>query len=154
MVCKDSNSDPTKRIAMLWEDAAVYEGQVFVPPAGGVDMSSGAYKYPSVKAQSEDETSILNYYKAAMRIRNRHPDIARGTVEKLESQSPYLSAFKKTYNGKSVTVLVNLSESEDFTVDVSSYGDVKLADLLDAVGDSSVKGNSVVMKPFSIVVLA
>ncbi|WP_251615364.1 alpha-amylase family glycosyl hydrolase [Pumilibacter muris] len=154
MVCKDSSSDPTKRIAMLWDDAAVYEGQVFVPPASGVDMSANAYKYPSVKAQSENETSILNYYKAAMRIRNRHPEIARGIVEKVQSQSPYLSAFKKTYNGKSVTVLVNLSESEDFTVSISSYGDVKLTDLLDAVGESSVKGDSLVMKPFSIAVLA
>ena len=154
MICADAKSDPTKRIPMLWEDSHVYEGQVFVPPANGVDISKKAYKYPSVKEQQADEESMLNYYKGAMRIRNRHREIARGTVEKLDSVSPYVSAFAKTYEGKSVVVLVNLSDSEAFTVDIAAYGNYKLSDLLDTEGDSSISGNTLKMQPFSIAVLA
>ena len=88
-----------------------------------------------------------------MQLRNRHPEIARGTIEKAESVSPYVAAIKKTWQGKSVVILVNLSESESFDVKISSYGDMKVADTLDAIGASSVSGDNLLLQPYSIVVL-
>ena len=88
-----------------------------------------------------------------MRLRNRHPEIARGTVEKAESVSPYVAAIKKTWQGKSIYILVNLSETESFDVSLKTYGDVEVADTLNAIGASSVDGDNLLLQPYSIVVL-
>lgn len=154
MICADANSDPTKRIPMRWGDDDIFEGQVRVPPAAGVTIDASAYRYPSVQTQEADEFSILNYYKALMRIRNRHPEIARGTIEALASGDPYVAAFTKTYQGSSVTVLVNLSESNTAKVDLSSFSG-KLSDVLDASKNyTQCSGNTLTMQPYSIAVLA
>lgn len=154
MVCKSADSDPTKRIPMRWSENDMAIGQVFIPPQPGVAIGADAYRYPSVEVQQEDEFSILNYYKKAMNLRHRHPEIARGTVEALIAPNPYVAAFKKTYDGKSVIVLVNLSDSESTTVSLSDYGDVKVKDLLDAGKSKSSSSNkSVELQPYSIAVL-
>lgn len=154
MVCKDASSDPTKRIPILWSDNLMAEGQVFMPPEKGVDISAGAYRYPSVAEQQEDENSILAYYKKVMNMRHRHPEIARGTVEALSSPNPNIAVFKKTYDGKSVTVLVNLSSEETYAVNLSDYGDVQVKDLIDATREKSTSSKKeVTMKPYSIAVL-
>lgn len=154
MVCKNADSDPTKRIPMLWSDNPMAEGQVFMPPQPGVSIGADAYRYPSVEVQQEDEFSILAYYKKVMNMRHRHPEIARGTVEALPAPNASVAAFKKTYEGKSVIVLVNLSYDETYTVSLSDYGNVKVKDVIDAtVEKSSSSKKSVTMKPYSIAIL-
>lgn len=152
MICQDSSSDPTKRIPILW-DSEITEGQVLKPPQPGINIGAKAYKYPSVAEQQADSESILNYYKAAMRLRNRHPELARGTVASLDPPNDYVGAFKKTYDGKSIVVLVNLSEQENYTVDFSAYGDVKVVDILDVSGKSKASGKKLNMQPYSIAIL-
>ncbi len=151
MRCADPDSDPTKRIAMRWSEKDMAEGQVFIPPQAGVAMGQSAYPNGSVESQQDDPTSILNYYKAAMRLRNRHPELARGTVERVDLDNRYVAAFTKTYRGSKITVLVNLSDFESFEIDVSGYGSVQ--DILDA-GDaaSAVKGTTLTMQPYSIAI--
>ena len=154
MVCKDASSDPTKRIPMRWSDNLMAEGQVFIPPQPGVSIGADAYRYPSVAEQQEDEFSILAYYKKVMNMRHRHPEIARGTVEALSAPNASVAAFKKTYDGKSITVLVNLSDMETYTVNLSDYGDVKVTDLIDATREKSASSKKdVTMKPYSIAIL-
>ena len=153
MVCKDADSDPTKRIAMRWEDKDMAEGQVFIPPEPGVKMDKSAYPNGSVASQLNDPDSILNYYKAAMRLRNRHPELARGTIAKLDSPNGYVAAFSKTYNNEQIIVLVNLSDFESQKVDISAYGNVKLADVLDVSGKTALSGKTLTMQPYSIAIL-
>lgn len=155
MICSDVGNDPSKRIPMRWAESDMAEGQVFnYKPQGynGV-INKSLYPNGSVETQKDDPTSIFNYYKAAMRLRNRHPEIARGTVEKAESVSPYVAAIKKTWQGKSIYILVNLSETESFDVSLKTYGDVEVADTLNAIGASSVDGDNLLLQPYSIVVL-
>lgn len=155
MICSDIGNDPSKRIPMRWAESDMAEGQVFnYKPQGynGV-INKSLYPNGSVESQKDDPTSIFNYYKAAMRLRNRHPEIARGTVEKAESVSPYVAAIKKTWQGKSIYILVNLSETESFDVSLKTYGDVEVADTLNAIGASSVDGDNLLLQPYSIVVL-
>ena len=154
MVCKDADSDPTKRIPMLWGEDIMAAGQVFIPPQPNISIGSDAYRYPSVEVQQEDEFSILAYYKKVMNMRHRHPEIARGTVEALSAPNASIAAFKKTYEGQSVTVLVNLSDVDTYTVNLADYGDVKVKDLIDATKEKSTSSKkSVTMKPYSIAIL-
>jgi glycosidase len=104
-----SDADPTKRIAMKWEDKNVYTGLTYMPPEG-VTVNKDSYIYPSVLTQQSDENSILNYYKKAMWMRHRNPEIARGTIEKLLVTDKYVSAFSKTWKGSKIVVLINLSD--------------------------------------------
>ena len=144
--------DPTKRIAMYWQDG-VYHGWTYMPPEG-IKVDKNSYIYPSVADQQADAGSILNYYKQAMKIRNKHPEIARGVVEKLTSSDGYIAAMKKTYEGKSVVIILNLSDYEEKTVDVSVYGEnLKLCDTLNVYVQSAINGSTLTMQPYSIAVL-
>ena len=144
--------DPTKRIAMYWQDG-VYHGWTYMPPEG-IKVDKNSYIYPSVADQQADAGSILNYYKQAMKIRNKHPEIARGVVEKLTSSDGYIAAMKKTYEGKSVVIILNLSDYEEKTVDVSVYGEnLKLCDTLNVYGQSAINSSTLTMQPYSIAIL-
>ncbi len=153
MTCTNAADDYTKRVPMKWVEAAMAEGQVFCSPTAGYPVSERSYAFGSVEYQRADDASILNYYKNAMRLRNRHPEIARGTVETAESVSPYVAAIKKTWQGKSVYILVNLSKEESFEVPLSTYGNVRVADTLNVDKTSTAKGGTLTIQPYSIVVL-
>ncbi len=153
MTCSDSNSDPTKRVAIRWSENEMAIGQVFMPPVKGMVVNPSSYNFGSVETQQEEEDSILNYYKGAMRLRNRHPEIARGTIEELPSPNSYVSAFKKTWNGESVIILVNLNDLDSYKIDLSTYGDVAVEDTLNVQNRSSVNGSTLTLQPYSIVVL-
>lgn len=152
MVNASDESDPSKRIAMYWQDG-VYPGWTYMPPEG-IKVDKNSYKYPSVADQQADENSILNYYKQAMKIRNKHPEIARGVVEKLETPNGYVGVFKKTYKGSSVIILVNLSDFEEIQIDISAYGsNLKLCDTLNVNGNTKLSEKTLTMQPYSIAVL-
>ena len=153
MTCSDSNSDPTKRVAIRWAQDEMAEGQVIMPPERGMRVDPSSYSFGSVEEQMENEKSILNYYKQAMRLRNRHPELARGTIEKLSSPDPYVAAFSKTWNGESIIVLANLSDVDLYKVDISEYGNVEVADILNVQNRSVVNGNMLTLQPYSIVIL-
>lgn len=151
MTCA-SSQDETKRIPMKWSDNDVAVGQVFVPPMQGMRVDQKSYSFGSVEEQAQEPNSILNYYKEAMRIRNCHPEIARGEIEALESVSPYIAAIKKTWNGNSIVILVNMSSEESFNVPISNYGK-KVTDTLNVYDASSVKGGTLTLQPYSIAVI-
>ena len=153
MTCSDKNSDPTKRVPMRWANSDVAPGQVFMPPSEGMRIDPKSYSFGSVEDQEGDPDSILNYYKQAMRMRNSHPEIARGKIEIVESISPYVAAIKKTWNDSSIIILVNLSSEESFDVNLSMYGDVEVRTTLNVFDASSVKNGKLTLQPYSIAVL-
>ena len=119
----------------------------------GVTVNKNSYVYPSVLTQQADEGSILNYYKNAMWIRHRNPEIARGTIEKLPISDRYVSAFAKTWKDSRIVILINLSDIEEKAVDVSSYGKLELKDSLVVSGKVSKNNNAVTLPPYSIAIL-
>ncbi len=141
MISKDAqSSDPHKRIAMLWEDG-IYPGVCYTTPEN-IRIDETYYKYDSVIEQQADPTSILNYYKHAMLIRNRFPEIARGTVEVFkDGYSKYVSVIKKTYNGESVIIVINLDGTNglQFKLNLASLGASELVDELLVDSDSRVE---------------
>jgi glycosidase len=73
---KGSGKDENKRAPMFWSSDAGFEGMCDGPK----DMDHFEMKYPALEEQQEDEYSIYNYYKNAIRLRNTYPVIARGTT--------------------------------------------------------------------------
>ena len=157
MISTADGSDPYKRIAMKWCDKNVYEGWCYTAPQG-ITVTKDNYYYSGVAEQEEDVNSILNYYKASLRIRNANPEIARGEVEVLESyyeQSKYCCVCKWTWNDSSVVAVVNLDREweHNIVLDVASLGVTSMTDFLCANADSVVSYDSasgtVTLAPYS-----
>ena len=73
----------------------------------------------SLEDQQDDPDSIYNYFKQAIRLRNRYPEIARGIAANVESLSDKnIAAITKTYDGKTTLLVFNLSQ-ETQKVDIS-----------------------------------
>ena len=126
MISTADGSDPYKRIAMKWSDKSVYEGWCYTTPQG-IAVTKDNYFYPSVETQEKDPKSILNYYKASLKLRNENPEIARGKLKILDeyfNQTKYVCVMQRTWNGSTVTVAVNLDREweHEITLDCSDIG--------------------------------
>lgn len=86
--------DENKRIPMVWSKTDT-TGMT----KGPADMDAGIESpFPAEDEQEKDKDSILSYYKNALRLRNQNPEIARGTIEKVESLcKDSQAAITKTY---------------------------------------------------------
>lgn len=149
-----NNSDPAKRIAMLWEQG-MYPGCCYMPPEN-TKIDETSYYYPSVEEQKADENSILNYYKKAMQLRNAYPSIARGQVEYFPDMgNNYVCVITKTYNDEKITIVINLDAFEQKITPASSLGfegiDAQLC--ADASDKATLNGGELVLPPYSIVIL-
>ena len=150
-----NNSDPAKRIAMKWEAKNIYEGCCYLPPEG-TPVDETSYYYPSVAEQAADSGSILNYYKAAMELRNRFPSIARGTVTYYpEGQNGYICVITKEYQGEKITIVFNMDTFEQtVTLNQDMLGYTELVGELYAAGGefSFNESGALVMPPQSIAI--
>ena len=113
--------DENKRIPMVWsktDNTGMTDG-----PA---DMDQGIESpFEGVDVQEQDEDSILNYYKRALRLRNENPEIARGTIEKIDSLCDgSVAAIIKTYDKSTIGIVYQLGDSNSFV----NIGDTQLAD--------------------------
>lgn len=71
-----SGRDENKRLSFNWGDSS--KGITKNP--GGSDFN-GAQTLGSWKSQTNSENSILTYYRNAIRLRNRFPEIGRGIIK-------------------------------------------------------------------------
>ena len=150
-----NNSDPAKRIAMKWEAKNIYEGHCYLPPEN-TPVDETSYHYPSVAEQEADANSILNYYKAAMELRNRFPSIARGKVTYYpEGQNGYICVITKEYQGEKITIVFNMDTFEQrvtLNKDVLGYTEL-VGELYASEGEFSFNENGeLVMPPQSIAI--
>jgi glycosidase len=108
--------DENKRLPMVWSKT---DSTGMTAGPAGCDQDFEAAK-AGVDEQEEDETSLLNYYKRALRIRNENPEIARGTVEKVkELCSGAQAAVTKTYEGSVIGIVYNISAEEAAEINLS-----------------------------------
>ena len=150
-----NNSDPAKRIAMKWQAKNIYEGHCYLPPEN-TPVDDTSYYYPSVAEQYEDASSILNYYKEAMELRNRFPAIARGTVTYYpDGQSNYICVITKEYNGEKLTIVFNMDTFEQtVTLDKEMLGFTDLVGELYAIDGKFTfdENGALIMPPQSIAI--
>lgn len=101
-----SGNDPNKRIGMLWTTRAE---TTWCPPGTTV----ADYPLPSVAEQQSDPASLLNYYREAMHLRLRNPEIARGDSRVIDCGNTDLCLIERTWNGSSVLLVLNPSANEN-----------------------------------------
>jgi len=97
--------DPNKRIGMLWSTPE----ETTQPPPGATETG---YALPSVAEQQADDASLLHYYREAMWLRHKYPEIARGTSELLPVDSTDVCLIRRTWEERSIVIAVNPSQND------------------------------------------
>ncbi len=110
--------DENKRLPMVWSDtdtAGITNGPKDAD--SGITMS-----FPGVEQQLADNSSLLNYYKRAVRLRNENPEIARGKIEIADSLTDGNLAFiTKTWEDSVIGIAYNNSD-EEMTLSLTGSG--------------------------------
>lgn len=103
------------------------------------------------------DDSIYSFYKDTILLRNQNPEIARGTVVRLEEITDQdIAAISKTYDGKTIYLLYNLSETEEKQVSMpaAQYGELEIAGYLSVDGgEVTMKDGTVTLPSYSVAVL-
>ncbi len=146
---KGNGDDENKRTPMLWYNDENAEGMCESIATKDIDM-----KYGTLEDQQDDETSIYNFVKQGMKLRNVYPEIARGgnSVEEALSDEAVL-VLKKDYEGSVIYVVIN-TKQDDKTVDVSSLGELSMGGEL-ITGDTAagLEAGTLDMPGYSIVIM-
>ena len=99
--------DENKRLPMIWSDTDP-TGMTVGPKDADQDISSA---FAGVEEQLQDPYSILNYYKRAIRLRNEHPELARGQIQIVEELTDgNQAAIIKTYDDSKIAIVYNTSD--------------------------------------------
>ena len=145
-----SGNDPSKRAPMYW-NAARDNGTTDLPAECELPDE---YPLGSVEEQVNDDSSVYNYYRQAIAIRNSLPVIARGvTTEEATLNAGCVSAYRKTWNEETCIVLMNI-DSNAAAVDLSAYDEWSLTAGL-SVDESAVSqdGNTLNLPAYGVAVL-
>ncbi len=136
------------RVGMRWSADTPF----FAP--GGTSTPDVNYFYPfgSVEEQLADKNSIINYYKLCNNARNAFPALMRGTPSRGSSSNSNVLVMTKTYQGKSVTVVVNFSASQQTVTGLSDT--LKLKQGICVSGSVSGTASSLNVPGFGIAILA
>jgi maltose alpha-D-glucosyltransferase/alpha-amylase len=88
------------------------------------------YKRLNVRAQQADPNSLLNWIKAALRLRRRHPAFGRGTLRLLSPDNPAILAYVRQHGPDTILVVNNLSsETQTTTLETPEFQDASFHDL-------------------------
>ncbi len=145
-----SGNDPSKRAPMVWNEARD-NGTTDLPPECELPDE---YPFGSLETQRYDDSSIYNYYRQAVAIRQALPVISHGSVTAEEALNVNcISAQRKTWGDESCIILMNIQEAAA-QVDLSDYADWTLAATLSADGgDISLDGSTLNLSAFGVAVL-
>ena len=128
-----ANTDANRRLKMEWGD-----GDKVSDPTGANCKSERVSA--SAVEQLADGGSLFSYYKKLIMIRKANPAIARGEYSALSFSGTKVGGFISTYNGESVAVIHNTTNSEQ-SVDLSTVG-ITAAQLsaFIGMGEASLEG--------------
>lgn len=146
-----SGRDENKRAPMYWSADAGAAGMT----KGPADMEPQENQFPCADEQMKDKNSIYSFYKDTILLRNQNPEIARGTVARLEEiEDLDIAAISKTYDGKTIYMLYNLSETDEKQVDMGRDGALEVAGYLSVDGgEAAIKDGVVTLPSYSVAVL-
>ena len=149
-----SGIDENKSAPMLWSTDATAEGMTKGPSA----MQPQNHRFPALDVQKDDPTSIYNYYKKALLIRNAYPSISRGVpavMTEVTDQDGNLYATSRTTDSETTYVIFNINEVPA-TVKVSkstySYKDIA-ATLSVGEEEATLNGEELTIPAYGCVVL-
>jgi len=138
-----------ERTPMQWNDtfnAGFTKGKPWLPiPA--------SYKTHNVATELQEPNSILNFYKALLRMRRDDPAIASGDYVDVAPDDANVICFLRRYQDHSVLVALNLSgERQRLNVDLSSdgVGTGKVTTLLTTMKHGPRKLRGAELDPFAV----
>lgn len=145
-----SGDDPSKRAPMYW-NAERNLGTTNPPPGCKLPAE---YPFGSLEEQKKDDSSIYNYYRQAIAIRNALPVLSHGRVTaETQLNVNCISAQRKAWNDEECIILMNVN-TEAAQVDLSAYSDWTLAAALSADGNPiTLEGTTLSMAACGIAVL-
>ncbi|MHB1453742.1 MAG: alpha-amylase family glycosyl hydrolase [Saccharofermentanales bacterium] len=145
-----SGVDPNKRLPMLWSTTETLG--ITSPPPGATQMIENI---KGADEQISDDDSLLNTYKKILLIKAKHPEIARGTMTRIDSGNPGVALFSMTYEDSKVYIIHNLTETEQqVTISTPEQTRLKISDYLAAItGKPVLNGNMITLPPVSTAIL-
>ena len=76
--------------------------------------------YGGVAQQTDDEDSLLSFYRRAVKIKNQNPEIARGRITATYPMADTsICAFKVEYEGKSLLVIHNMNCDDSAKIEIT-----------------------------------
>lgn len=146
--------DENKRAPMYWTDSD--SADMTVGPPNMVEQN---HKLGSYEAQKDDEDSLYNFYKKAIHIRNKYPQVGRGipvAMDDVIAQDGNLCAISKTYNGETIHIIynINIEAASTVTVSKATYNYTQIAESL-CVGEEQpvLDGETLTIPSFGCVIL-
>ncbi len=151
---KGSGRDENKRAPMLWSSEDTEEDDICDGPE---EMDPVTMKFEGVREQQEDETSIWNYIRQVIAVRNAFPAIARGDTTVLNDLTDKnVCVFTRDAEGyDSVMLLINTSEeTQEVSLQETDYAGKQIAASLN-VGEETVskEGDTVTLPSGGIAVI-
>lgn len=146
-----AGKDENKRAPMYWSKEK--EDGMTAPPQG---METVEHAFGSLEEQKEDSSSIYNYYRKAIHLRNKYPEIARGLTSRMEEiKDGDICAIEKTYDNESSYFLFNISEEEkEVAISKESYSYEAVSDYLSVNGEKVKETKEgIILPPFSVAIL-
>lgn len=145
-----AGNDPSKRAPMYWNPER-NNGTTNPPPECEIPAS---YPYGSLAEQVNSDSSIYNYYRQAVAIRQALPVISHGrTTAETALNLGCVSAQRKTWGEESCIILMNIDENAA-KVDLSGYADWKLVASLSANGEAiTMNGTELSLPAYGVAVL-
>lgn len=158
-----SEGDEYKREPMVWDSNKLPE--IKVNGITGSDESQ--VQYGGVAQQQENENSILNFYKRIVKIKNQNPEIARGTINKVEDfDDNAVCAYYIEYKDSRVMIIHNFSDVDSKEITLTDEmlknpvlrGDLVASNGVDEEGNTvqehiSLSGSTLKLPPRSTAVL-
>ena len=115
-----SGIDENKRLPMLWSGA---DATAQCNPPAAADQPQRLKE--GVAEQENDPTSLLNWYRQVIVLRNLAPALARGTMTALDAGHKAVAFYRVDDHDQAVAVLVNTSASETISVNVETLSDAE-----------------------------
>ena len=145
-----SGNDPSKRAPMYW-NAERNDGTTNPPPECELPEE---YPLGSLAEQAGVDSSLYNYYRQAIAIRNALPVISHGdTTAESALNVNCISAQRKTWEDQECIILMNIN-TEAAQVDLSAYADWNMAASLSADGgEITMDGTQLSLPPFGTAIL-
>ena len=137
--------DENKRLPFIWSDTDT-AGMTKGPKDADAGITSA---FAGVEEQQADSDSILNYYKRALRLRNENPELARGTIEAVETLCDgHQAVITKTWEDSTIAVVYNTSdEAIEVNLAGSAIDSMAIRGYLTLHGEAITLENGVLTMP-------
>jgi glycosidase len=145
----DGNDIP-RRAAFEWYKKEEGNGMAtWYKNTGGwwVDRITKSNDGISVEEQQNDNSSIFNYYKTMIQLRQSNEGLAKGVYANAQNNNSKMFSFYRTYKSQKVLVAVNLSNETQIATFEKDFGKCNTL-----FGKSKIENKALQLNPYEVAV--